>query len=265
MSPIRIIILIVAVVAAGAAAFLVNGLSNDTPQIVERRVVEEVQVATTKVLVASERLEVGQLISPEALRWADWPEDGISPDFLTQETHPDAMSEAAGWVVRTPIFANEPILPQKVVRKGETGYMAALLPGGKRAISVEISTETASSGFILPNDRVDVLLTREGDLGPVTRTIIENVRVLAIDQDVRQNANGTAVGSTALLELVPADAELMTLAARVGEISLALRSLSDALASGDLVESRPELIDGGDADLIRVFRNGQATSSTVGG
>lgn len=243
MSPMRLIILVVALVAAGLAAFLVRGLANQQPTVVSgptetvERVVE-VEIAQQQVLVAKTDLQIGTLLNPEHFRWANWPESTINPAYFTQEYAPDAMETLTGSVVKSAMFADEPIMPQKMVQKGETGYMAAILSPGKRAVTVEISPESASAGFILPDDRVDIILTEEvepigndDDAPPmmVTRTILENGRVLAIDQTFGDvDGIPTLTGSTATMELTQPQAELLARAARVGTLSLTLRSAADA-------------------------------------
>lgn len=283
MSLMRLIILAVAAGAAIAAALLVRNLSASSGQGEPIIVEKEVEVASAKVLVTTRDLVVGELLTPEDLSWADWPSSHMNLEFFTEELQPTAIEDVAGSVVRTPFYENEPILPQKIVQKGETGYMAALLTPGMRAASVQISAESASGGFILPNDRVDVLFSYteedpnggyEGEEGePETVesvvTILENVRVLAIDQAFRTTDTGeSVVGRVATLELSPSDAELITLADGTGELTLALRSLGDALASGDAVVSRRDLFldDGGPAaGEVVIYRNGEPSISKVGG
>ncbi len=243
MSPMRLIILAVALVAAGLAAFLVRNIASQQPTVVEgptetvERIVE-VEVSQQKVLVARSDLRVGTLLTPDDFKWENWPEATINPAYFTQDFAPDAMETLTGSVVRTAMFVDEPIMPQKIVQKGETGFMAALLAPGKRAVTVEISPESASAGFILPDDRVDIILTEQveqvgvdEDAPPimVTTTILENGRVLAIDQTFGDvDGIPTLTGSTATLELTQGQAELLARAARVGELSLTLRSVADA-------------------------------------
>ena len=276
MSPMRLIILIGAAAAAIAAAFLVRGISQ--PRTVTQTVtelqtqVETKEVSETHVLVAARDLLVGDLVSPGDFEWAPWPEDNVVPGYKTEEADADAITELAGSVVRIPIYAEEPILPQKLVMKGETGFMAALLTPGMRAISVEISTESASGGFILPDDRVDVILTYEAQSmndrsmipRQVTETILQNVRVLAIDQVFSQGESEVAsqIGNTATLEVNPTEAELIAHAQRLGTISLSLRPWSDARDTGSRSAKTDILQGGGNAgNGITVYRNGQAGRS----
>lgn len=242
MSPMRLIILAVALVAAVLAAFLVRNLATQQPAVVNgpTQTVEkivEVEVSQQKVLVAKTDLRVGTLLTPDEFKWANWPESTINPAYFTQEVAPDAMEILTGSVVRSALYADEPIMPQKIVQKGETGFMAALLGPGKRAMTVEISPESASAGFILPDDRVDIILTQliefagDQDLPPqlVTNTIMENARVIAIDQTFGDvDGIPTLTGSTATMELTQEQSELLANSARSGTLSLTLRSAADA-------------------------------------
>lgn len=279
MSPMRLIILIGAAAAAVAAAFLVRGMSQPrtvTQTVTEQQTVEtRVEVSETHVLVARHDLLVGELLSPDDFEWAPWPEKNVVTGYQTEEDNADAINELSGTVVRIPIYAEEPILPQKLVMKGETGFMAALLTPGMRAISVEISAESASGGFILPDDRVDVILTYEARVAaadaiidrPVTETILQNARVLAIDQVFAQGESESAsqIGNTATLEVSPPEAELIAHAQRLGTISLSLRPWADARDTGSR-GARTDLLSGGGSpgNGITIYRNGQA-SAGVGG
>ena len=279
MSPMRLIILIGAAAAAVAAAFLVRNISQPrtvTQTVTQQQtVVETKEVSETHVLVAKHDLLVGELMSPDDFEWAPWPEKNVVDGYQTEEDNPDALTELAGSVVRIPMYAEEPILPQKLVKKGDTGFMAALLSPGMRAISVEISAESASGGFILPDDRVDVILTYEAQVAtaeavldkPVTETILQNVRVLAIDQVYSQGESESAsqIGNTATLEVSPEEAELIAHAQRLGTISLSLRPWSDARDTGSR-GARTELLrgSGSNGNGITIYRNGQATAG-IGG
>ena len=279
MSPIRLIILIGAAVAAIAAAFLVRNLAQapaPTIQTEQQTVVETREVSETKVLVARRDLDIGDLVTVDDLEWADWPEKSIVAGYRTETDSPEAIEELAGSVVRVPIFENEPILPRKLVKKGDTGTMAALIEPGIRAMSVEISTESASGGFILPNDRVDVILTYQatmqmnGEMVPqtATETIIQNVRVLAIDQVYLTYDEGGAsqVGNTATLEVDSKEAELIALSQRKGALSLSLRPWSDVGDSYDRAARIDMLENGGNSNGgILIYRNGKASNAGPGG
>jgi pilus assembly protein CpaB len=275
----RLIILVVAAMAAIGAAFLVRGMSSEAPmqQVAsEPTIIEkEVEVSSTKVLVAREDMRVGRLLTPEDFEWADWPERVVNPLYFTQESAPDAFEELSGSVVKTTLLAGEPVVPSKIVKKGETGFMAALLAPGMRAISVEISPESASAGFILPDDRVDVILTYEvevmSDRGmsaeTTTRTVIQNARVLAIDQIFGEtDGMPSMTGSTATLELQPRQAELLAHASRLGSIALSLRSVADSGENDGVPQARTSLLDYGSGASpnggVRVFKNGRSSGGS---
>ena len=232
MNKARIAILGLALVAAIGAAVLVSSMSGKAPAVVEAPRVETVQV-----LVAGDDIALGTLITAANLSWQEWPKAALSSHLITKDASPDAKNKFKGATVRVPFVKGEPMIDRKIIRQGEGGFMAAILPEGMRAISVKISPETGAGGFILPNDRVDVLLTRrirssEGASteGHVSETVLTNVRILAIDQAFRDNGKGdqVAVGKTATLELKLPQAELLALAEAMGDLSLALRSIKDS-------------------------------------
>ena len=186
-----------------------------------------------------------------------------------------AKADYIGAVVREPILAGEPIVGRKIVRAGDSGYMAAYLEPGMRAMAIRVTVETAAGGFILPGDRVDVLLTREvklptGTAGGetskfVSATVMRNVKVLAIDQNTRAAENEQAVvGATATMEVSGRDAEVLALAKSEGELSLVLRSYADTAGPSGHV---PGAVNRGNAaaagGVVRVYREGQAEAVTV--
>lgn len=253
----RIAVLAVAIIAGGTAAMLVGG-EEPPPRIVEKR------APTSDVLVASAEIDMGQVLGTELLAWRAWPESGAA-GFITRSAQPDAMEELKGAIARQPFVAGEPIRMQKVVKADGSGFMSAILPAGMRAVATEISAETGAGGFILPNDRVDVILTRKDDGGGderySSRTILTNVRVLAIDQRVsEQDGQKVVVGRTATLELLPRQTEVLTLARQLGSLSLALRALVDSNPNG-LAGGGPEDVFGRGESSMTVIRYGVATNS----
>lgn len=229
MKPARLIVLGIAV-TAGAAAFMLSGQRAPAP------VQQIVRPAndTVDILVAKTDIGVGRAVSPEDITWQAWPVAAAGPLFIRKTARPDALNEFKGAVARAPFVAGEPIREEKLVRADGAGFMSAILPAGMRAVSTEISAETGAGGFILPNDRVDVLLTRreQGQQNAeaiTTETILRNIRVLAIDQTVEEKGGQkVVVGKTATLELGPQQAETLAMSRQRGTISLALRSLADA-------------------------------------
>lgn len=230
MKPARLIVLGIAV-TAGAAAFMLSG-GERAPAPVQQIVRPAAE--TVEILVAKQDIGVGRAVSPEDLTWQPWPIAAAGPLFIRKSQRPDALNEFKDAVARSPFVAGEPIREQKLVRADGAGFMSAILPAGMRAVSTEISAETGAGGFILPNDRVDVLLTRreqgaQASESITTETILRNIRVLAIDQTVEEKGGQkVVVGKTATLELGPQQAESLAMSRQRGSISLALRSLADA-------------------------------------
>jgi len=260
----RIAILVVAALAAGVAALLVRSLVSDDNEVSAGVPSQIIQMPTSMVLVAASKLERGEKISSGSLRWQPWPEDAMNSNFISKESNPDALDKMTGSVIRISMDSGEPVTRPKIVSADTSGFMAAVLEPGMRAISTRISPETGAGGFILPNDRVDVIVTQEKDSdvgGQFTRssTILQNVRVLAIDQSFREMEDDqVVVGKTATLELTPRQAEVLALSQKVGDLSLSLRSLQDS-ENGDITQANNE-----GYGSIRIIRYGAESNASVG-
>jgi pilus assembly protein CpaB len=222
-------VLAIAFTAALGAAWVAKRVVSGPRQV---ETVEKT-VGATDVLVAANDINLGDSVRADDLKWQQWPVEGITPGLITRGAQPDAPTSLSGAVARAPFISGEPIKEQKLIKVSEGGVMAAILPSGMRAISTPIREETAAGGFILPNDRVDVILSHKIQVGskeePVSEAILRNIRVLAIGQEI-ENKDGekVATGKTATLELTPRQAEILALAQSMGDISLSLRSLADA-------------------------------------
>jgi pilus assembly protein CpaB len=233
MKTARLIVLGVAVAAGGLAAMLAS--RSDPPPPAP----QPVQIDTVDVLVAKVDIGMGHVVTPNDMQWQVWPTAAASPLFIRRNERPDAIEQLSGAIARTPLVTGEPVREGKLIKANGSGFMAAILPSGMRAISTEISPETGAGGFILPNDHVDVILSRrdreaekQGSSDThVSETILTNVRVLAIDQTVAEkDGQRVVVGKTATLELAPRQAETLALSRQLGTLTLALRSLVDANA-----------------------------------
>ncbi len=263
MKPARIIILAVAIVAAGLAGVLAMRLSGaKAPDVVETIVQKE---PTVRVLVASESLPVGSRLNEKSVEWLDWPKGGIVEGFITNDSRADAAEQLKGSVVRLPIFKGEPIRAEKIA-DSSSRIMSSLLPSGKRAVATEISVATGAGGFVLPNDRVDVIMVRDPKDGgsPLTENVLNNVRVLAIDQQIQEAADGTksVVGTTATLELTPDQAKIITVAQQMAQrLTLALRSVADAQESDTVAADY--LLHGGGKSEIQVIKSGSIVKGTT--
>jgi pilus assembly protein CpaB len=231
----RLIIVGVAGVA-GLLALLLSG--REAPQVIVQAVTPSFETKTTEVLVARVDLAMGTALGASELDWVKWPQDLASSALIQKSARPNALEEFKGAITRQPFFANEPIREEKIIKGSGSGYLSAILPAGKRAIAISIDSRGASSagGFILPNDYVDVIVTRR-DADASTKagtdiyqssTLLSNVRVLAIGQNIQEkNGERVVVGETATLELDPSQAEMTALNQRTGTLALALRSMVD--------------------------------------
>jgi pilus assembly protein CpaB len=235
MKPARLLVLAVALAAAGGAALLVTGRPEPKPVVVETTA----PVKTIEILVASNDLPRGQILKAQDLRWQEWPADYRPAGALARNEAPDAAQNHAGSIVLGTISAGEPIRREKLVKAEGGGFMSAILPSGMRAMAISIDSRGSNSvgGFILPNDRVDVIrIYRDEDSSKaggtdvqISETVLSNIRVLAIGSNLQERAaDKTANGETATLEVTAGQAEQLTLAQKVGQLSLALRSLADA-------------------------------------
>jgi pilus assembly protein CpaB len=234
----RLVVLGIAAVAAGGAAFLARGLLGGGTSNVQA-LTAPAPVQTSEVLVAASDLAPGQKLLAEEVRWQKWPRTAVDPSFITLSNTPNLEETVKGTVVRSPIVAGEPITEAKVVRSDATGFMAATLMRGMRAVSIPISVASLAGGFIMPNDRVDVMLTSQlpdGGHRYRTTTFLRNVRVLAIDQsyadakNADKNQKPVSDVRTATLELTPEQAERVSRAQASGTLTLSLRPLADNLA-----------------------------------
>ena len=258
----RVVVLTIALGAGGVAAYLARGTEEKS------RPAEPVaQLPTVEILVAKSDIGLGQPVKPEDIQWQTWPAATASSNLISRASKADAIKEVAGSIARFPFIAGEPIREQKLVKANGSGFMAAILPTGMRAISTEITPETGAGGFILPNDRVDVILSkreknpdRSGADHINSEIILSNIRVLAIDQAPKEKeGSNSLVGRTATLELKPEQAETLARARQSGTLALALRSITDV----NMVEGRSEDQAPRRGESVNVVRYGVASQLTT--
>jgi pilus assembly protein CpaB len=260
----RIVVLAIALSAGGVAAYLASG-SDSKPTTPTEPVA---QLQTVDVLVAKADIALGQTLTSNDMIWQTWPAATSSNTFIRRNDRPDATTQVAGSIARAPFIAGEPIRDAKLVKADGSGFMAAILPSGYRAVSTEISAETGAGGFILPNDRVDILLTRrEKDLQQPSapdvvhaNIVLANIRVLAIDQAPKEKeGTNSVVGRTVTLELKPEQTATLAAARQAGTLSLALRSIADANQVEIAAEERTRRA----GNNINVVRYGVTNQTTV--
>src|SRR6185436_5071811 len=253
MKAARVVVLTVALAAGGVAALLAGRSGTPAPKA------EAPKFDTVDILVAKSDLARGQTLSPADVSWQAWPATTAAGNFIRKSDRPKALENLTGMIVRAPFVAGEPIREAKLVNAKGSGFMAAILPSGMRAVATQITPESGVGGFILPNDRVDVIMTprnRDDKGGDRTsETILRNIRVLAIDQNVEEKGGQkVVVGKTATLELTPGQAETLALSHQIGVLSLSLRSIAD----GTLEEKT----DDSARQNVNVVRFGVSTTTT---
>jgi len=304
MKPARIVVLCVAAAAAIGLALVVRTMGSGGDAVATASAAPAPPPRpTARILVAAKDLAPGARLADGDIVWKDWPVDLLNPAYITDGTVPVPGAEAKeaeepakddkpegavaavtrkaaemtgpaaeadffGAVVREPIAAGEPVVARKIVRSGDSGYMAAYLEPGMRAMAIRVTVETAAGGFILPGDRVDVVLTREVTLANIgeaaqaskfsSNIVMQNVKVLAIDQAVQAGDELAVVGATATLEVRPGDAEALALAKSEGELSLVLRSYADTAGPSGRVAAPVR-----QTAAVRVFRGGAPETVVV--
>ena len=272
----------VAVVSAGATAYLVQGWLNKQRAEFARSAKAPAPKPATAILVARRSLPAGTFVKPEDVRWQTWPEGSLDPTYVLQGQRDPASF--AGAVVRRGIVAGEPITDARVVKPGDRGFLAVVLSPGSRAVSVPVNVSTAISGLVFPGDRVDLILShRAAEAGAhgkaasvlASETVRENVRVIAIDQttdDQKGKGPVAAAPKPATLEVTPRQAEMVMVAAELGKLAFSLRSLAlpeeTDTVGGDIPPADPDAATRGqtithDIEVSRLISESRKPALTV--
>lgn len=237
----KIVLLLVALLIAGATitiarSMLVGGKAGAPPRAVK---------ATQEILVAARDLPSGTLLKDTDVKWQPWPLEGKTEDYVVKGK--TDRNEYVGTVVRYGLRTGEPIMTGRVVKPGQHGFMAAALTPGMRAVSISITPVAGVAGFVFPGDHVDVIVTHKIDQQKsvesverkVSETILQNVRVLALDQKMNDQVTEPKVAQIATLEVTGKQAEAVALACEMGALSLALRSIAQQPEEQDLKTPEP--------------------------
>lgn len=277
MSPVRLIILLVAAGAAIASVFLIKSIQQPAPAVAAVEPAKR-EVPTKQLLVARHAIPIGKFLVAEDLKWQEWPANAATGSFIEQKAEPEALEKMAGAVARFDMVEGEPITLTKAVHPGDASSMAAMLNPNMIATAIEIAPETAAGGFVQPNDRVDVVLTRgmpAGSQGPNTVSsyradlILANIRVLAIDgvygPAPEEGREPVLIGSRATLELTQADSTMLAAAKKAGDLSLTLRSITDLQSAKGATPTGRVYRDGvaQGPEGVRVYRYGRETVSSA--
>jgi len=175
----------------------------------------------TQVVVAAGPVKVGQRLAANDLALLDWPQGKQPPGSLAR------VEDAVGRASIVPFVQGELVLDQELAPKEGGAGLPVAIPTGMRAVSVGVDTVVAVAGFVTPGTIVDVLVTGMGTTGPVTRTLLEHVRVMAVGQEMQTENGKPQLAPVVTLLVNPQDAEMLTLAAADGKIHLALRNNLD--------------------------------------
>ena len=226
------VLFLVAILLAGGTAMLVRSwLAQQRTVEAEAAPMPPPQVQKF-VLVAHSDLPRGQILKPADLEWQLWHDGGINHAYIQKGTK--TIDDFVGWVARDSFASGDPITESKIVQPGKTGFLAAALQPGMRAVSVPVTVTSGISGFIFPGDQVDILITHplaasgksEGVQHQASETVLHDVRVLAVDQKLESKGGEAIVAHTATLEVTPKQSEVIAVASEMGKLSLSLRSLT---------------------------------------
>jgi pilus assembly protein CpaB len=266
----RIGLIAAAIVLALGTAFLVQNWLEAERNAIRKTDNVKPPAPTARVLVAKTDIGVGQFITPDNVKWANWPEGGVQPSYFVEGKR--QISDAAGSVVRHAISAGEPLTQGQIVSPGDRGFMAAVLQPGMRAVSVPVTLTSGISGFVFPGDRVDIVLVHvykpaaEGDREHrAGETVLSDIRVLAVDQKTDSKPGEPILARSVTFEVNGKQAEILALAAEMGKLSLSLRSLANPGGVGD-EDNKDTGVSSGDKGMMHTtFTLDSEASSLLSG
>ena len=271
-----ILLIVFALVAAGVAVLAVRGYLNaERAAMVSHQPEAAPAPKLVRILVAKSDMPAGRFMKVEDMRWQDWPDTDYPSTYVVEGERP--AEDFAGAVVRNGITSGEPVTDSRVVKPGDRGFLAAVLMPGLRAISVPINATSGISGFVFPGDRVDLIVTHSiqikgnqdggSERHRASETVLQNVRVLAVDQRTEVQDGDTVLAKTVTLEVTPKQVEIVAVAAELGKLSLSLRSL--AVKNGEENKDGIKAIGRRgrshtmDSEISRVIGSPQAGEDTV--
>jgi pilus assembly protein CpaB len=246
---IRMVLLAVFAIVSAAVTFFLAKTWIDSQRDEMRRHAESMQSNTTEsvnILVAKANLPSGLILAREHVEWKPWPEKGVVANYLMEGR--EKADDIVGHVVRGGIIAGEPITKGRVIAPGDRGFMAAVLRPDMRAVSIRVKPETSVAGFIKPGDHIDLVLLHEAkppEAEPAIKhklaeTILNDLRVIAVDQRPDDQDGSASVSKTITLEVTKKQAETVLVSSRLGTLSVVLRSLARPEAHPDQLAKAPE-------------------------
>jgi len=263
-----LILLTIAALSAILAAWAVRAWMSAQEQpvhVVQAAPPQPQVVSGVKVLVAARALPAGQILTEKDIKWQDWPEKGVSDNYITREG--GELTSFYGAVVREALGPGEPVTDTRLVRQGDRGFLAAVLSPGLRAITIPINETNSIAGLLFPGDRVDLIVTHDVGSRRVSETVMTNIRVLAVDARTQAVEGQPGVGRTVTIEVTPKQAESVIVARGIGSFSLALRSLARPEGAPD-DETGPVLAERGkthtyDSDVSHLVGNAAGQQNVV--
>ncbi|MBB5515929.1 pilus assembly protein CpaB [Rubricella aquisinus] len=244
----RIVFLLVLALGIGLAGFAVYVVSNqfETRDQQLARIQQMQQQApppieTVDVIVAAKELSYGDILTANDLKVAVWPAE-FQPEGVFDSAA--AILEAVDdrIIVLRAIDVNEPITTKKITGFGLDAGVAARLEAGKRAFTIRVDVASGVSGFLTPGDRVDVFWTGRDGRSPVTRLILDGIRLIAVDQTANQDTNRPIIARTITVEATPQEAAILAQAQSSGKLSLSLRGISDTTVGGAVEVSQDDIV-----------------------
>ena len=243
-----LILFVVAILLAGGTAMLVRSWLAQQRTVEAQAAPMPPPPVQKSVLVARSAIPRGQILKPTDLAWQTWPDGGLDRAYIQKGAK--TIEDFAGWVARDPFGPGEPITESKVVAPGSRGFLAAVLSPGMRAVSVPVSNTSGISGFVLPGDQVDILITHsladnssgkaDAKHHTAAETVLHDVRVIGIDQKLDNKGGEAVVAKTATLEVTPKQSEIIAVASEIGKLSLSLRSLTASPGETSAADSAAE-------------------------
>jgi pilus assembly protein CpaB len=253
-----IVMIAFAVVFGLLAVFIAQAwLSNQAEMRMKSLEAQKKPMLTNTVVVAAQRLPFGTVLEAAMLREIAWPTNAMPegaaakiPELLTGKR-----------IVLSPIEANEPVLAVKITGPGQRATLSSIVGDGMKAVTVRVNDVEGVGGFVLPGDRVDVVLTRQVDKGnATTEVVLQNARVLAVDQSADERSSKATVAKAVTLEVDTVGAQKVWLAASVGSLSLLLRKAGE---TGAERTRRVTLDDLSKPEVMTKERDANVTSVTV--
>jgi pilus assembly protein CpaB len=245
----RMLLLTAAVALSLATAMIVRTWVNEARlSSVAIGTTDAPKQAVTKVLVATHGLPAGQFLQPNDLEWQDWPDNALNSNYIV--TGGRTVADLVGSVVRAAISSGEPITDDRLIKKGDRGFLSAIMSPGTRAVTVQLQQNAGLGGLVLPGDHVDVVLTAVVPSATpnepehhASETVLEDIRVVAIDQKMGDMSNETVMARSATLEVTPKQAEILALVTDMGKLSLTLRSIASGDEKPRTTNAKGELIE----------------------